>query len=391
MNWTTPADLKAQVQKLWSRGMLHCAIIGERELFPLRLTFKGPNSNQLSECFADVRAWILQLKEAAGAYRIVWRTVKHQVIGVNDIPSEIWIDSMDDALGFIGKHKAAAEFSRMAAITRRLEPSLLPWLSKRPVRALELAEAWPLMLQIVAWLREHPRPGIYLRQIDLQGVHSKFIENHRGVLSELLDLALPQESIDKQSSGTGNFCRRYGFRDKPLRVRFRILDPALSILKHGTDQDITITREDFSRLDLRTEKIFITENEINFLALPPIQGAMVIFGAGYGFSNLTAIDWLKNRRMYYWGDIDTHGFAILNQFRELFPEASSFLMDRQTFLQHRHFWETEPYPVTASLNRLSTDEQELYEQLCNNHWGEQVRLEQEKISYGTLLECLENI
>ncbi len=391
MNWTTPADLKAQVQKLWSRGMLLCAIIGEKEQFPLRLTFKGPNSNQLSECFADVRAWILQLKEAAGAYRIVWRTVKHQVIGINEIPSEIWIDTMDDALEFIGKHKASAEFSRMAAITRRLEPSLLPWLSKRPLRALELAETWPLMLQTVAWLREHPRPGIYLRQIDLQGVHSKFIENHRGVLSELLDLALPQESIDTQSSGTGNFCRRYGFRDKPLRVRFRILDPALSIMPHGTDQDVTLTSEDFSRLDLRTEKIFITENEINFLAFPPVQGATVIFGAGYGFSNLAAIDWLKKRRIYYWGDIDTHGFAILNQFRELFPEASSFLMDRQTFLQHRQLWEIEPQPVLASLTRLTHCEQILYEQLCNNHWGKHVRLEQEKISFGTLLECLENI
>jgi hypothetical protein len=337
-----------------------------------------------------VRAWITQLTGAAGHCRIVWHTVNHRVLGLNDIPSGIWIDSMDEALDLIGKRRAAAEFSGIVELTRRQEPVLLSWLSKRPLRALELAEAWPLMLQTVAWLREHPRPGIYLRQIDLPGVHSKFIESNRGVLADLLDLVLPKASIDTEVTGTGNFCRRYGFRDKPLRVRFRILDPALSILP-GIDQDITLTQEDFSRIDIKAEKIFITENEINFLAFPPVANAIVIFGAGYGFSNLATIDWLMNRRIYYWGDIDTHGFAILNQLRELFPHAASLLMDRRTFLQHRQYWETEPQPASAILSRLTGEEHELYEQLCNNHWGTQVRLEQEKISFGTLLEYLENI
>ena len=40
----------------------------------------------------------------------------------------------------------------------------------------------------------NPRPNIYLRQVDLPGLHTKFIEAHRGVLAELLDLALPSRS-----------------------------------------------------------------------------------------------------------------------------------------------------------------------------------------------------
>ncbi|NTU97537.1 MAG: hypothetical protein HGA62_06970, partial [Chlorobiaceae bacterium] len=346
------------------------------------------DSRQLSEHFAEVRDWIAQLSGAAGPYRIVWRTINHRVLGSNEIPSEIWIDAAQEALKFIGKQRAAAEFAGMVELTRKHEPSLIPWLAKRPLRALELTEVWPLILQTVAWLRAHPRPVIYLRQIDLPGIHSKFIELHRAVLSELLDLALPPEMIDTQCTGTGNFCKRFGFRDKPLRVRFRILDPELALLPNGIDQDITLTQEDFSRLNLAAETIFITENEINFLAFPPVHEAMVIFGAGYGFSNLAAIDWLQTCKLFYWGDIDTHGFAILNQFRELFPDASSFLMDQRTLLEHRQFWEIEPHPVTANLSRLTGDEQELYKKLCRNHWGERIRLEQEKIGFSALLEYL---
>ncbi|MGI6299138.1 MAG: Wadjet anti-phage system protein JetD domain-containing protein [Saccharofermentanales bacterium] len=44
----------------------------------------------------------------------------------------------------------------------------------------------------------------------------------------------------------------------------------------------------------------------------------MIFGAGYGFDHLASASWLNQKDIYYWGDIDTHGFAILNQLRRLF-------------------------------------------------------------------------
>ncbi len=106
-----------------------------------------------------------------------------------------------------------------------------------------MAEDWPRLLDIVAWLRRHPRPGVYLRQVDIPGVHSKFIEAHRSVLAELFDLALPPEALDTSGSGSAGFCRRYGFRDKPLRLRFRLLDPNRPLLPTGTDQDIAVTHE----------------------------------------------------------------------------------------------------------------------------------------------------
>lgn len=389
--WTTPADIRAQVLKLWNRGTLLSTMVDGHKLFPLRLALKKPGSREITDRFTDVRDWISGLRASAGPYRIVWRTINHRVHGSNAIPSEIWIDTMEDALALIGKRRAADEFASMVERCRKEMPVLLPWLAQRPLRALEHSDAWPAMLRLVDWLRHHPRPCIYLRQIDLPGVHSKFIEQHRGALSELFDQALPPELIDEKASGATNFCQRYGFRDKPLRVRFRILDPTISVLPEGNDHEITLTQDNFARLTIPVETVFVTENEINFLAFPPNPGAMVIFGAGYGFRNLATAEWLQDKILYYWGDIDTHGFAILNQFRQYFPHASSFLMDRETLLTHRRYWESEPRPETAPLTHLNDAEHSIYEDLRLNHLGERIRLEQEKIGYSKILEALKNV
>ena len=66
---------------------------------------------------------------------------------------------------------------------------------------------------------------------------------------------------------------------------------------------------------LPARRVFITENETNFLAFPPAADAMVVFGAGYGWEALARASWLHRCQLHYWGDIDTHGFAILDQLR----------------------------------------------------------------------------
>lgn len=391
MTWTTPTDLKAQVQKLWDRGLLLASLSGGESVFPRRLTLKGPDSRELSERFPEVRDWIAQLTGAAGHYRIAWRRVNHRILGVNEIPSEIWIDTLADALELIGRRKAAERFAALVELTGVRQPELVPWLAKRPLRALELAEDWPRLLAIVAWLFMHPRPAIYLRQMDLPRIHTKLIEGHRGVLAELLDLVLPKESIDATHTGVGGFCRRYGFLDKPSRVRFRMLDSTIRLLPPACDQDITLTQVSFSSLNLPVSNVFITENEINFLSFPPVPNAMVIFGAGYGFDNLAAAPWLQQKALYYWGDIDTHGFAILNQLRGLFPHTTSFLMDRQTLLDHRPLWGVDAQPETGALARLNTEENALYDQLRRNYWGDRVRLEQERIGFDFLRDVLRRL
>lgn len=58
--------------------------------------------------------------------------------------------------------------------------------------------------------------------------------------------------------------------------------------------DITLDADSFSRLQLAVQRVFITENEINFLAFPSVKDAIVIFGAGYGWDALARSRWLND-------------------------------------------------------------------------------------------------
>jgi len=389
MSWTTPSDLHAQVQRLWDRGELLRAAVSNAVSWPVRLTLKSPNAADLADRFEAVRDWVRAVRDTPHV-RIDWREWNHRVQGTQRLPATVWVDSLPAALAIVGKVRQTQRFEALWQQTARVQPALLAWLARRPLQALELADRWDRLLAVVAWLQAHPRPGVYLRQVDAPGVDSKFIEVHRGVLTELLDLALPPEVIDTLASGTLQFARRFGFLDKPIRIRFRLLDRATYRLP-GCEglSDLALDAASFASLALPIERVFITENETNFLAFPQVTGAIVVFGAGYGWDALARATWLHRSELHYWGDIDTHGFAILDQLRGHFPHAASLLMDRETLLAHRLQWGEELEPVRHDLSRLTVGEAELYDELRFDRFQPRLRLEQERIAYGWLADRLD--
>jgi hypothetical protein len=387
MTWTSPVDLHAQVQKLWDRGELLASLVTGESLFPKRLVLKSPTSAEMADRFEKARIWISELRVMPHC-RVEMREFKHRVFGANAVPHEVWIDTVEDALALIGKQRDVARFAKLIDVTRKRQPRLLGWLAKRPMRALELSNEWSLLLDIVVWLQAHSRPGVYLRQVDIPCVHSKFIEAHRTVLVELLDIVLPPAVIDPTASGTIQFAKRYGFCSKPVRIRFRVLDPEYALLPGALVQDITLDAESFAQLDPNVVRVFITENEINFLAFPQVKNSLVIFGAGYGFEMLSKAKWLSHCRIYYWGDIDTHGFAILDQLRNQFDHVESFLMDRNTLLTFETLWGEEEKQTLRDLPRLNPEEKALYDDLRDNRIRKNLRLEQERIGFGWVVSAL---
>ena len=388
MSWTTPADLRAQVQRQWERGELLRAAVSSVLTWPLRLSLKAPNAGDLSDRFEAVREWVQALADTP-QIRIEWRDWNHRVQGTQRLPSSVWLDDLQSALALIGKTREAQQFAALWQQTELAQPALMAWLLRRPLQALELADRWPRLLSVVGWLQAHPRPGIYLRQVDVPGVDSKFIEAHRGVLIELLDLALPAEAVDLSTTGVAQFARRYGFLDKPVRIRFRLLDARVPSLP-GCEglADVTLDAASFATLDLPVERVFITENETNFLAFPEVPRAIVVFGAGYGWEALSRADWLQRCALHYWGDLDTHGFAILDQLRAHHSQVASFLMDRETLLAHREHWGEEPAPVRHDLPRLSDAERAVYDGIRFDHHQPRLRLEQERLGFGWVCEHL---
>ena len=390
MSWTRPEDLRAQLRKLWERGELLRHFVTCEPGFPLRLALKGPSSTEMAERFSAVRAWIAEL-QGLPRTQLEMREFSHRTLGPNALPAAIRVASVDDALALIGRQRDAGRFRRLLDTVRVRQPRLVVWVAKRPLRALELAEAWDRLLDAAAWVLEHPRPGIYLRQVDIPGVHSKFIEAHRGVLAEWLDLLLPPEAIDTRFTGVAQFGARYGFRDKPARIRFRVLDEALIAVAGVRQPDISLDGASFAALDLQVRRVIVTENETNFLALPPLPESLALFGAGYGFEALAHVRWLQRCELHYWGDIDTHGFAILDQLRGRFAQVESLLMDRETLLAHEALWGREDTPARHDLPRLTAAERALYDDLRDNRIRPHLRLEQEMIGYGWVAAALDRI
>jgi len=168
-----------------------------------------------------------------------------------------------------------------------------------------------------------------------------------------------------------DFEGRCGFRRKPDYVRLR------TAVVGAPYTELTVRADELTAPPLGVTHAYIVENEITYLAYPLVQDAIVIFGGGYAVNVLERLDWLVTLDLAYWGDLDTHGFAILNRLRRRFPHVRSVLMDRETLLAHQSQWVPEPTPTRAD-DLLTPAEQNLYRALVTGAFGPAVRLEQER-------------
>lgn len=395
MSVLSPAEIRSRVMKLWESQRLLRAWLAGESMFPIEWPTRLPKGRELVERYDEARRAIAALRagersELGYGYRLIDEELAHRQLGVQRLPVRAVLDSLDEALRLIGKSRDFARFVHLVEETRARQPALEDLLRARPLAILEQADAWPKLLRVCAYLREHPRPGCYLRELDLPGIDTKFLESQKGMLTEMLDRVLPPEAIDAQEKGVKAFERRFGFRHDPPGVRFRWLDPLLAPM--GI-RDMQIPLDEFSRLDPPAERIFITENKVNFLAFPELPKGLVIFGQGYAIQSLARIAWLSEKTLYYWGDIDTHGFEILSQLRAAHGNVRSLLMDEATLLAHRESWAREPEGarILVEPSSLTRAEGEVYRGLKEGRWGDCLRLEQERIAYGWLERALEDL
>ncbi len=397
--WTTADDVRSETERLWTRGALLATLLHDRIgpkieatdgctadaggqlTFPLKLRLRRPKSVDLGNAFDLVRRWIAELEAAARTARgsgfdIAWEEINSRQLGRNRIPAALSLPSLDDALALIGRSDEAAAFLDLATATIPRFPNLERWLRARPLAVLEHQSIWAQLLDCLDWFQANPRSGVFARQIDVAGIDSKFIEAHKAILSELLDQVLPSVAITPSANGVAMFEARYGLAVKPALVRLRVLDRRLAV---AGLTDLIVRASELAALDIRPERVLIVENEITGLAFPPAAGSLLIFGGGYAIDQLGALTWLRRCPIGYWGDIDTHGFVILDRLRAMFPQTRSLLMDRDTLIAHRAAWSFETAPYVANLHHLTAEEAVLYDDLRLDRHGNGIRLEQERI------------
>jgi hypothetical protein len=376
--WTRPADVRDSIRKKWPALLAGFAAGVEWE--PLSLPLRGPGPAEIGERLGEVQLWAADWERAGrGPLRVEYKKIGGRHIGTNTIPCRAWIDGYEQVWALLGTRAEVRALIELAERTTAECPRLRPWLTDRPVKALRLAGEWPDLLATVRWIDERQVPGMYVRQVDVPGVDTKFIERHRGVLTELLDLQLDPARIDLTAT---DFEGRYGFRRKPAYVRFR------SSRGQAGYTELIVRANEFTAAPPGVGRVYVLENEITYLAFPIPDDAIVIFGTGYAVPIIESLGWLADLNLTYWGDIDTHGFAILNRLRRIFPHVRSMLMDEATLLAHRSQWVTESSPTTAALDLLSPAEQDIYRTLVAGAFGPAVRLEQERVSFAAMERAL---
>lgn len=376
-SWTTPADVEAKVRRVWDSGALLRAHALGAEFPVIDLPLRGPTPGEIGDDLERVQRWKSGLEERAHfrsqqRYTLTSKSVGGRVVGRNLLPARATVSTYGEAWALLGVRAEVAAYDAVLAVTAEHEAAHA-WAMEHPLKALRVADEWPGLIAAAQWLAGNGGRGLYLREISAPGVDTKFVERHRGLLAELVE-AEPRPE---------RFATSLGFRDKPATLRLRFDPGFLGLPEHFSEA--TFRLDELAAAGVSVRSAIIVENEITYLSVPVPAEGVVIFGEGFRVSRAGSLPWLRGVPVRYWGDLDTHGFAILHQLRAWLPQVESLLMDSETLLAHRDRWVREPTPRAATLDKLTGDEQSVYGDLLSDRHAGSVRLEQERIDWDWVL------
>jgi hypothetical protein len=364
----TPVEIKKKAENKY-KAYLQSILEGESFIPIIIVGDKKPNEDtvKFEEELMDL---ISCSKEKKGyGYTIEYQTVKTKRHGIQDIPTSISFKTEYDYLKYVNKENDAAKFKKDITSILSSFPELKDWVYKYPIKVIE--NDWESLLKVCKYFKAIPQPHLYIRELPIQ-VHTKFIENNKGIIRELLDIIIAEHiNVDEKQ-----FESRFNLKYDETLVRFRILDEAISQqLFRGID-DISIPISEFQHFSPPIQTVYVVENKINMLAFPIKRDSIVIWGHGFGVDIMKNVEWLKTKKIYYWGDLDAYGFQILSEIRTHFEQVESFMMDRQTF---DLFYEGDKGTETNVEKDLclTSEENEMFKYLKEYN----LRLEQEKIPH----------
>ncbi len=379
--WTTPTDAVATLRSRWRRGVYLGRYAAGDAWQPLRLRVRGPSADDVLRDRDAVQRWAAAFT-GVEPFVVEHRPIRSRTLGRNDVPARLSVETFDDLVGLLEVEREVVMLDEVLAATETRFPALTAWVASHSMRAVDHAAVWGQLLDVVEWIEANDGPR-FIRHIDVPGIDTKFVETNERILRDLLLLVLDPERV---ASSERTFARRFGFADKPFFTRLRLLNSSAPFPKGITE--IQLRTDELAGLELPVTTVFVVENETSYLTFPLVENAIVIFGGGFAVTTLEQIPWLAHRHLVYWGDIDTHGFAILDRLRERFPLTESMLMDRVTLLTHTAFLSVEARPTTRILSHLRHDEQELYERLVDGTFGTGARLEQERVRFSLVSKAV---
>ena len=341
---------------------------------------------------ADLSVAALQVQRLRGAsksvlgygYSVKWKEINSRTHGKNQFPTQILFETQSDFLAYLGKEGEFKAFSDTVSQVRTRYPELEGWIRSHRAATIELSSALDGLLEVVAYLKANPRPDRFARELPLR-VDTKFIERHRRVLREWLDLVLPAHTV---SAHEDHFERRFGLRYSEPHVLVRFLDHEVQRASGSPWPELSLPLGQLATLSIAPELVLVVENRVNLLTLPRLPGTVAIGGLGNGVVDLRYVSWMRSCSIVYWGDIDVEGLAILSRLRVAFPATTSVLMDDQTLETWRDRLAVagSAFPISEPM-ALSTGESRAF-RICA---ASNLRLEQERFPQPVVDNVLRNL
>lgn len=361
-------------------------LIGEsvESPWPMEIVLGMPTEQAALRQVDGVRSWVSAWQHWQGVGTLSWCERRWKTLGIQRLPEKLTLHRPEDVAMWIG------EATRWDRAQTRYRALIAHW----PVLAQQLPRYFDVLAdysdadfrrlaEMLEWITINPNSNLYPRQIPIAGADSKWLESRKGLISDLV------AALQGDPAGDRDFFTRCGLRPQPQLMRLRVLDPRLRALLGGLG-DISAPCDEVASIAIKPKYAFIVENLQTGLAFDDLAGAVVIMRLGYAVDVLGRLPWLQQAQCIYWGDIDTHGFAILNRARTYIPRLKTVLMDESTLTSHRDLWvEEKDQHSSIELPLLTSTEQKLYQSIkCNAH-GQQVRLEQERIRWDVAWNAIQ--
>jgi hypothetical protein len=379
----------ARQHRRWFSEAQPCA--GEQDAWPLTHALGRPTEQDFITDPARVREWVSSWERFSSLEPevcIEWGERQWPRLGRQRLPERLVLRSAEEVASLVG---AGKRWRRACSRAGRLAAGW-PVLSNHAVlgRVFDAMadyadDDFERLLALLKWTDANPASGLYLRQLPIAGLDTKWISARSTVCTELLrSLRLAQGRLCED----GDLHALLGLKRSAARIRVRLLCPSLRRLVGGLE-DMELPVAQLAALDIAPRTVLIAENLETGQALPDMAGTVAVMKLGAAVKLIAELPWITRATCLYWGDIDTFGFEILHRARCVVPHLRSVLMDSTTLLDHRALWVNEPTQATGlELPLLTADEREVFEGLRANRWGENLRLEQERIPWTMAMNVL---
>lgn len=372
-----PEDVRAKLTKLYD-SRKHEWLSGKTsDDWPLEIGLGCPTEEQAIKQQSTVFSWVAAWRAQQEQFQVTWHDRQWRRIGTQTIPENVVLTGPHDVAAVVGENARWRRASERYTLLSRTWPHVS---SQAKLIFESLANyddfEYEILLRVVQWFVENPSSGLYPRQLPVMGAHSKWLESRILLVCCLLACATGRTDY----AATLSFL---GLREQPVLWRMRILDASIRQQLGGVE-DMSAPVRDLQQLPISPTNVVIVENLQTFLSFQEFPETVVLSGMGFRVGEIGTIGWVQSARCFYWGDIDTSGLAILDLARASIPHVESILMDLQTLLMHQDLWSEEKKQHPGQmLSHLSAEELSLYRALKEQQFGTNVRLEQERIPWGT--------